>query len=435
MGYDTGRSSVVLSAQPRIFALQRSIRNVGIVLALLVLAGAAMVYSTTVYSNIAAGDPPYRDYMRHMMMMGLGTLLSAVGIGAYVMFSPIRRWARFSIPVLFLISLLLVFLVKFSDLGASANGATRAIQIFGITFQSSELLKLTLILYLAQLLCWWRRQPDEIQLAREQGRRLSPRRPNWPHVPALCFIAIAAAAGFTVIQPDLGSTVIIVAASAITLVIAGISRIQFVVLVGSLVMLGLGIFYVAPHFVPYVGQRLETFRNPMENDDDAAFQITQSIGAIIDGGTTGRGFLRSEQKLNRLPYSRTDFVFPIIVEELGLLGGAFVLGLFLALAWFAAELAGRCREPFHRTVAAALGFTICLQAMVNIAVTTNVVPNSGLTLPFFSVGGTSLIVSMVSVSLIMAIGLAEIRMLRMESALTASRAGSSRIQKSHSRVV
>ncbi|MCB1218394.1 FtsW/RodA/SpoVE family cell cycle protein [bacterium] len=420
MGSGTITSPVALSATPRIRALHGSVRNLAIVLTLLVLSGAAMVYSTTVYSNIAAGNAPYGDFIRHMMMLGIGVILSLAGIAAYVAFSPVRRWAKFVIPVLFLTSLALVILVKFSGMGASANGATRAISIFGITFQSSELLKLTLILYLAQLLCWWRRQPSELQQAREQGRSLSRRRPNWPHVPALCFAAIAAAAGFTVIQPDLGSTAIIVAASAITLVIAGIQRTQLLILAGSLVLLGLSIFYVAPHFVPYVSQRLETFRNPMENDDAAAFQITQSMGAIIDGGMTGRGYLRSEQKLNRLPYARTDFVFPVIVEELGLLGGIFVLGLFLALAWFAQELSSRCRDPFHRTVAAAIGFTICLQAMVNIAVTTNVVPNSGLTLPFFSVGGTSLIVSMVSVSLIIAIGLAEIRQISRESRLSTS---------------
>ncbi|MCB1186265.1 FtsW/RodA/SpoVE family cell cycle protein [bacterium] len=420
MGYETQTSPVALSARPRIRALQASVRSVAIVLILLMLMGAAMVYSTTVYSNIAAGEAPYGDFIRHMMMMGIGVVLSLVGISAFVAFSPIRRWARFVIPVFFLVSLALVALVSLTDLGVSANGATRSIEVMGITFQSSELLKLFLILYLAQLLCWWRRQPEEILKAQEQGRVLSSRRPSWPHAPLLAFLAIGAAAGFTVIQPDLGSTAIIVAASVITLFIAGISRMQKIAILATLVVLGLSVFYVAPYFVPYVSQRLETFRNPMENENAASFQITQSMGAIIDGGTAGRGYLRSEQKLNRLPFARTDFVFPIIIEELGLLGGIFVMGLFVALAWFSSELAGRCREPFHRTVAAAIGFTICLQAMVNIAVTTNVVPNSGLTLPFFSVGGTSLVVSMVSVSLIIAIGLAEVRSLSRESMLVAS---------------
>ena len=426
---------MVLSAQPRIRALRANVRQLVFVLLLLMFSGAAMVYSTTVYSNIAAGRDIYGDFLRHMEMMAIGVVLSATGIAAYVIFSPVRRWARYAIPVMFLCSLALVILVKFSSLGASANGATRSITIGSITFQSSELLKLTLILYLAQLLCWWRRQPAELLKAREEGRRLSTSRPNWPHVPGICFLAILAAAGFTVIQPDLGSTAIIVAASMVTLSIAGISRTQFAVMIGSLVLLGLSVFYVAPHFVPYVSQRLETYRNPMSNENAASFQITQAIGAIIDGGITGKGYLNSEQKLNRLPFARTDFVFPIIVEELGLLGGMGVLALFLWLAWAAMQLSGKCRDPFHRTVSAAIGFTICLQALVNIGVTTNALPNSGLTLPFYSVGGTSLIVSMVSVSLIIAIGLSEIRSIRSESTLTASGQRSQWSQDQRGRVV
>jgi cell division protein FtsW len=416
-------------------ALHHNVRQLGIVLLLLMFSGAAMVYSTTVYSNIAAGSDVYSDFIRHMTMMAIGIVLSVTGIAAFVLFSPVRRWARYVIPVLFLLSLLLVILVKFSSLGASANGATRSITIGSVTFQSSELMKLTLILYLAQLLCWWRRQPDELARLREQGRKLDRRRPNWPHVPALCFAAIGAAAFFTVIQPDLGSTSIIVAASVITLVIAGISRLQLAIVLGCLVMLGLSVFYVAPHFVPYVSQRLETYRNPMANENAASFQITQAIGAIIDGGLTGKGYLNSEQKLNRLPFARTDFVYPVIVEEMGLVGGMFVIGLFIMLAWSAMQISARCRDPFNRTVSAAIGFTICLQALVNIGVTTNALPNSGLTLPFYSVGGTSLIVSMVSVSLIMAIGLAEIRAIRKEYTLTASGQAAMRPKATHSRVV
>lgn len=435
MGNESGTSPLVPGAQSRIMSLLRSVRQLGIVLLLLMFSGAAMVYSTTVYSNIAAGNNIYADFIRHMTMMAIGTVLSVLGIASFVLFSPVRRWARYVIPVLFLCSLLFVVLVKFSSLGASANGATRSITLGSVTFQSSELMKLTLILYLAQLLCWWRRQPDELARAREQGRKLDRHRPNWPHVPALCFAVIGAAAFFTVIQPDLGSTAIIVAASVITLVIAGISRAQLALVLGSLVLLGLSVFYVAPHFVPYVSQRLETYRNPMANENAASFQITQAIGAIIEGGLTGKGYLNSEQKLNRLPFARTDFVFPVIVEELGLLGGMFVIGLFIMLALVAMQLSARCRDPFHRTVSAALGFTICLQALVNIGVTTNALPNSGLTLPFYSVGGTSLIVSMASVSLIMAIGLAEIRIIRQEHTLTATGQAAARRQSTRSRVI
>lgn len=420
MGYESVRSPVALGAQPRIRALTASVRNVAIVLALLLFFGSAMVYSTTVYINIVKGAEPYYEFFRHLKMLAAGLVLSACGIAAYVAFTPVRRWARYVIPVLFLLSLAFVAMVKAANFGASANGADRWVSVGGITFQSSEVLKLSLVLYLAQLLCWWRRQPEEVARAREQGRQLSRRRPSWPHAPLACFIAIGLAAVLTVIQPDLGSTVIIVAAGIITLLLAGISKRQMIGIAVAVVAMGLSVFYVAPHFIPYVKQRIDTYHNPMENENAASFQITQAIGAVIEGGWTGQGYLNSTQKLNRLPYSDTDFVYPIVIEELGLLGGMAVMGLFLWLAWACSALAQRCRDPFHRTVAAAIGFTICLQAMVNIAVTLNVVPNSGLTLPFFSLGGTSLIVSMVSVSLVMAIGLSEIKMLRAETAFSAS---------------
>jgi len=126
------------------------------------------------------------------------------------------------------------------------------------------------------------------------------------------------------------------------------------------------------------------------------------------GGAWGRGYLQSDQKMNRLPLSTSDFVYPIIVEEFGFAGGLAVMLAFLYFAWAAMRLAFCCRSPFNRVVISALGFTICLQAFVNIGVTIGTLPLSGLTLPFFSAGGTSIFVSLVAVGLMCALGLSEI---------------------------
>jgi cell division protein FtsW len=157
--------------------------------------------------------------------------------------------------------------------------------------------------------------------------------------------------------------------------------------------------------------------HPYENTDGDAYQITQSRGAIAAGGLWGAGYLKSDQKMNRLPLSTKDFVYPVMVEELGYVGGVLVIVMFLYLAWVGKNLALCCRDPFARTVIAALGFTICLQAFVNIGTTMGTLPLTGITLPFFSDGGTSLVVSLMALGFMYALARNELVALERDASM------------------
>jgi cell division protein FtsW (lipid II flippase) len=390
---------------------------------------------------------------------------------------PAKRWLRVAIPLAFLFSLLLVALVRFSPLGVSDFGARRWLDLGFVKFQPSELLKVCIVLYLGQLLCWWRRQPrgDENQgyssirrvgagpapargetanraagaaptqltpselkfrdswrtslklteleasekLSRLE-RLLTPskrgplawlkmdERPLWPSLPPICFLVILASMGLTAIQPDLGTTGVILGVSVVTCMLAGTRARDLLVLLAILVGLGGTLMAVAPGFYNYAEKRIETWMHPLANDDDTAYQITQSRGAIAMGGLMGRGYLRGEQKMNRLPLSTKDFIYPVIVEELGGLGGVAVMALFLYLAFVGIRLGLASSDPFNQTVIPGLGFAVALQAFVNIGTTLGTLPLSGLPLPFLSNGGTSLLVSIFSIGLMYALARAEV---------------------------
>lgn len=381
--------------------------RLGWLLAALILFGLAVSFSATVYLNLALDRSPYIDFLDHAKFVAVGlaiagaALLAASARGA-------KRWLRYAIPVAYVLSLGLVLAVRISPMGVTIDGARRWLDIGPLTFQPSELLKVALILYIAQWLCWWRKPKDSAAgcgaapypeaestgITSLMRARIGPCR--WPEMPKRCFPVILIPLGLTALQPDLGTTGVILAVSLITMALSGVRMRDFATLLGVLALIGsLGVL-LSPGAYDYAHERLVTWLNPTADPDGDGFQITQSRGAIVSGGLFGRGYLRSEQKINRLPLSTKDFVYPVIVEELGLVGGVGVIFLFTCLGYIAIKLGQCCRDPFNQTVVAALGLAIALQALVNIATTVGTLPVSGITLPFFSGGGTSLVVSIFS---------------------------------------
>jgi cell division protein FtsW len=416
---------------------------------ILVGCGLLTSFSTTVFLNIALERPAYSGFIRHVFFVGAG---AAAGFAALLLINrlrPARRWLQMVIPLAFFISLILVALVQIPGLGMEVNGARRFLNLGFIQFQPSELLKVSLVLYLGQLLCWWRRTPEEVQARTSNARErqfdgYDPRvdvelrgplgtspaaaggrsfrlwrdaRPIWPELPKRCMLIVVLTLGLTAIQPDLGSTGIILGSSFLIFIIAGVrcrELLAFAALLACVVFAGLAVTWTFDSDrYDYAAQRLSTWvssiTEPAPDEDGPAYQLAQARGALAVGGLWGRGYLNSDQKMNRLPLSTSDFVFPIVVEEFGFAGGLFVMLAFLYFAWAAMRLAFCCRDPFNKTVISALGFTICLQAFINIGVTIGTLPLSGLTLPFFSAGGTSLFVSLLGVGLMCALGLSEIR--------------------------
>ncbi|MBN2081138.1 FtsW/RodA/SpoVE family cell cycle protein [bacterium] len=444
----TGTPAAIRRDGARRERIQRWIMRLLVVTALLALFGLAMSFSATVFLNIALDRPAYGGFLKHFGFLLLGTFGAFATVILIYRSYPARRWLEKAISAAFFASLALVALVQVPGLGMEVNGATRFLNLGVISFQPSELLKVFLVLYLAKLLCWWRLGPDgQDQSERitketdeqadynpttdvEQQGALTYRpqpqpwykiswsrdsRPVWPELPKRCMVAVVGALGLTVIQPDLGSTAIIFGCSFLVFVLAGVNLRYLLGFLGALVGIGLllagTIAVVDPGRYDYASQRVSTWVNTItthaEDEDGPAYQLAQARGALAAGGLWGRGFLKSDQKMNRLPLSTSDFIFPVIVEELGYVGGLVVVFLFMALAWCAVRLSFCCRDPFNKTAISALGFTICLQALVNIGVTTGALPLSGLTLPFFSAGGTSIAVSLLAVGFMVALGLSE----------------------------
>jgi cell division protein FtsW (lipid II flippase) len=472
----------------RVEALAHWLSHLRWSLALLIIAGLAASFTSTVFEGLAKGYVyPYKQVIEHAAFSLAGLLVAWLATFILTRTQPAKRWLRIAIPLAFVISLILVALVRLSPLGESVYGARRWLDIGPVTFQPSELLKVCIVLYLGQLLCWWRRQPrgegelsyaelrrgvgagpvpardgsskmragrapaptqvtptearfrdnwrtslklTELEAAEKLSRLerlLTPSkrgpfawlqmstgteagatRPLWPSLPPLCFLIILAAMGLTAIQPDLGTTGVILGVSVVTCLLAGTKARDLLVLLAILVGLGGTVMVVAPEFYNYAEERVQTWLDPLANDDDTAYQLTQGRGAVAVGGLLGRGFLKGEQKMNRLPLATKDFIYPVMVEELGSVGGVLILGLFLYLALCGMQLGLASRDPFNQTVIPALGFAVALQAFVNIGTTLGTLPLSGLPLPFLSNGGTSLLVSIFSIGLMYAFARTEL---------------------------
>ena len=214
-------------------------------------------------------------------------------------------------------------------------------------------------------------------------------------------LAVITCLGLVAAQPDLGTTAIVFAASIVTMFLVGVPLRGFVTFAVLLVaLLGAGYLF-EPEKYAYGFERIYTAFHPMEDPSDEGYQIVQSMGAVSSGGLTGRGYMKSEQKMNRLPFQDRDFIFAIWVEETGLLGGLLVVGLFLYLALMCLRISVLLPFCFESVAIFALGFNLALQAIINVATNVGALPVSGLTLPFFSSGGTSILVSLLIIGTIL----------------------------------
>ncbi|MCC7478533.1 FtsW/RodA/SpoVE family cell cycle protein [bacterium] len=399
-----------------------------LVSALLLAFGVACSFSTTVFLHLAEGKPPYKEFIEHcvFMALGLGAVSGIMLLGRLI--RPARRWLSWLVPAVWALSWLAVLAVAVTPLGVVVNGSRRWLDLGVVMFQPSELLKVSVVLYIAQLMCWYRLRRAvpagsllqqnaaaglQDAAAKLRSFRLMPAgRPVFPAMPPQALLIILLSAGLTALQPDLGTTSIILAGGVLTMLLATV-RVKDLLVLGAILLLLVGaVFVVKPGKFDYAAERVQTWLNPRAAADAEGYQITQSRGAIAEGATglgslTGKGFLKSEQKMNRLPYSELEFVFPVMVEELGFLGGAAIIILFGALAFVALQLSRRCRDPFANVAIAALGYLIVIQAFVNIATTLGSFPLTGITLPFFSGGGTSLLVSMTALGLMAMLAAAE----------------------------
>jgi cell division protein FtsW len=291
-------------------------------------------------------------------------------------------WQRLALPLLVGTVALLV-IVLLPQFGTEVNGARRWLRWGGWSFQPSELAKLAVICYLASY------------AARHDARVRDFWRGLLPPV-LICGLIIA----LVLVQPDLGTAAVI---AALTMVLLFVGRAKLVHL-GGLILAAAPVLAVLIAASPYRRQRVLAFLNPWEDAQASGFQIVQSFLAMGSGGWWGLGLGESRQKLFFLPEPHTDFIYSVIGEELGLVGCLIVLALFALLIWRGLLIASRAEEPFTRYLAVGLTAMIGLQALLHMAVVTGLLPTKGLTLPLLSYGGSSLVVDLAAVGMLVAIG-------------------------------
>jgi len=279
-------------------------------------------------------------------------------------------------PVVILSTLLLIVVLFLKPV----NEAHRWIRLGALSFQPAELAKLAVILYLAY----------HIERRAERVNEFLP-----SLFPALLLIGWFAFLVY--IQPDLGTAATIVMTAGVMLFLAGVRLRYF----AALAVPGSALLYQAVMTVAYRRDRIEVFLNPWSDARGAGYQIIQSLIAVGTGGVSGVGLMEGRQKLFYLPYPYSDFIFAVIGEELGLLGALLVLLAFVVLLWRGLRAAWNAPDAFGMFLAAGLSLEIVLQAMINVSVTLGLLPTKGIPLPFISAGGSSLLITLASIGLVL----------------------------------
>lgn len=340
----------------------------------LVVIGLLMVYSASfVIAHNEFGDDEY-FLVRQLGWTAAGTL------GMFLLARmDYHHWQKVSV-ILLVLTLAALVLVLVPGLGISAYGARRWLKLGPIAPQASEFAKLALAIYLADWLA-----------------RKGPRVRNLSYGTIPFAIIVSLVAVLVLLEPDLGTTILVVAMAVSVFFVGGANLLHF-----SLGLAGFALgMYWAVLTASYRSERLRVFLNPWADPQDSGWQTIQTLIALGSGGLTGIGLGMSRQKAYWVPNAHTDAIFAIIGEELGLVGTGTVLALFGVLAWRGMRAALLSPDLFGRLLATGLTAMLVWQALVNIAVVTNTIPYTGVPLPFISFGGSSLLVSLLSAGILL----------------------------------
>ncbi len=292
---------------------------------------------------------------------------------------PIGFYRRFS-GILLLFSIVMLLLVLLG--GVRANGARRWFAVGSITFQPSEIAKIAVILFEAQLICRFKEKMATFRYG------------------VLPFGIVAVViVGLLVLEPHLSASIIIIGVTAIMMFIGG-TRLFWFILGGGVVGLG-GV--IAINVLHYSGERISAWMDPFADTSDTGYQIVQSLYAIGSGGLSGLGLGNGRQKYLYLPEEHNDFIFSVVCEELGFIGAALILILFALLIVRGFWLAMHCKDRYSFLVCSGATALLALQVILNVAVVTNLIPCTGISLPFFSYGGTALWLQLAEMGIILSI--------------------------------
>ena len=343
-----------------------------VTVAILVLIGIVMVFSSS--AAYTEHNDSFYFLKRQVLwcLLGTGLLLITKNLDYH-------KLHQYTYPIMIFTFLLLV-VVMFPEFSKKVGGARRWLTFGGLSFQPSELAKFTLVLFIAK------------SLVKRADKLRSFAYGYLPNLIVLGFFFIP-----IFFQPDFGTVMVILAVTFTMLFIAGLrKKFLFLSILAIIPIVALAIL-----FAEYRTRRIIAFLNPWEDPSGAGFQAVQSFYAFGRGGFWGAGLGESSQKLYRLPEAHTDFIFSVIGEELGFVGTTAIVLLFLIFIWRGFLTAYQAKDPFGTHLATGLTLLIGLQAFINLGVASGLLPTKGLTLPFISMGGSSMLVTMLSVGVIL----------------------------------
>jgi len=337
---------------------------------LLVIIGLIILYSTSAYNGRVKFDDSFYYLKKQLFATSLGFLLmyGMANIDYHV-------WQRFALPTYLLAILLSVAVLLFGD---EYNGSKRWLSFGPFSFQPSEFAKIAVILFLANLIV-------------KQGRKMKKMK-----VLLLIMCSILPIVGL-VGASNLSTAIIILGIGIVLVFVASPLYAQFVWLGIS----GVGFLTIFLALESYRLERIAIWRNPEKYEK--GYQTLQGLYAIGSGGLFGKGFGSSIQKLGFVPEAQNDMIFSIVCEEWGLIGAAILILLFLALIWRFFVIATRASDLFGTLIATGAMAHMMIQVILNIAVVTNTIPNTGITLPFVSYGGTSVMFLLLEMGLVLSV--------------------------------
>ena len=340
---------------------------------LLVGASIVMVYSATAVPSFEKGTAPYFYVLKQVIaaVLGTGLLLAIMRVDYHEYRRPALIWTLLAVTA---VGLLAVFFFE------QRNGTHRWITLGGTSLQPSELAKLAAIVFTAALL------ERRMHRVNEPGYALLP----------IGIVTIALAA-LILKQPDFGTAAVLVSVIAILVFVAGLSYRYLFGL--AVLLLPAAIFFIFT--AGYRATRLLCFLNPTQDRLGCGYQVLQSEIAVGSGGVLGRGLMEGVQKLFYLPEAHTDFIYAVVGEELGLIGTSIILFCFIVIGWRGARTALRAPDRFGTLLAIGLTMMVALQAFVNISVVLGMLPTKGIPLPFVSNGGSSLMVNLIAVGVLL----------------------------------
>ncbi len=347
-----------------------------VLVGVLCVLGVVMVGSASEGISIATFGSPWSILLREGLWMAVGLL-----VFAFVSRVDYRRWRRFSVPVL-VVAFALLLIVLAPGVGLSAGGASRWVGVGQLRLQPSELMKLSLVLFGADL------------VARRQPRPGNHRRVIGP----LAIVAVGAG-GLIMLQPDMGTALVMACITMALLFASGISMRPVLKVLGG----GAAIAVVVAFAEPYRRQRLFSFLNPSAHASGSGYQVLQSLIGLGSGHLFGLGLGGGWNQFGSLPNAHTDFIYSVIGEELGIVGAVFVLALLVALAWFGLRAAEQAPDRFGAMLGIGLVAWIAAETFINIGAVVGLLPVTGIPLPFVSYGGSSLVITLGAAGMLVSI--------------------------------